>query len=89
MSVVEIIYFFTLRAWCMVYKDEKLLVEIDRKRREQPLEEFYLGLKLKKAKPTPNIERPNKLMIFDGRMKEIPQFVPNRPIPVRIIFNIH
>lgn len=96
LSGVEIIYFFTLRALCMVFKEEDKLVEIDRMKKEKPLEEFYLGLKLKNLsvkkrndkkvhfKPELIQKKPSKLMIFDGPHKEIPDFVvPKvRPAPV-------
>lgn len=95
LSGVEIIYFFTLRALCMVYKEEDKLVEIDRMKKEKPLEEFYLGLKLKTFSekkttdkkvhfdPTLLQKKPSKLMIFGGTHKEIPDFVPKmRPAPV-------
>lgn len=94
LSGVEIIYFFTLRAWCMVYTEREVLEEIDRKRREKPLEEFYLGLKLKGKDAKRDVgfkgisskmEKTSKLLIFDGKSeKEIPDFVPNRNKPVKV-----
>lgn len=87
LSGVEIIYFFTLRAFCMVYKDEEVLLEIDRKKRRKPLEEFNLGLELNfNHKKKPNFKEKNKkskLMIFDGTPRPIPQFIQNsRRFPV-------
>lgn len=74
----------------MVYKEEAVLVEIDRKNREEPVEEFYLGLKMRKPKTKKGKAKratnksPLKLLIFDGARKQIPDFVPNlRPRQVR------
>lgn len=94
LSGVEIIYFFTLRAVCMVYKDEKLLLDIDRKKKAKPMEEFYLGFKLKRPNQKKTVhftipgdkvaKNPSKLLIFDGQpRKNIPDFVPRgKPAPV-------
>lgn len=91
LSGVEIVYFFTLRALCMVYKEEEVLVEIDRKKQEKPLAKFYLGLRLRNLKKNnmnaalegKTIQK-SKLLVFDGTPQPIPIFVLNqKPLPVR------
>ncbi|XP_064537003.1 sodium channel protein Nach [Drosophila montana] len=53
LSGVEIIYYFTLRACCMVYKNRQELYEIEQRIRHEPPPAIDLQLKLKShAKPT-------------------------------------
>ncbi|TDG40555.1 hypothetical protein AWZ03_013028 [Drosophila navojoa] len=53
LSGVEIIYYFTLRACCMVYKNRQELYEIEQRIRHEPPPAIDLKLKLKShSKPT-------------------------------------
>lgn len=95
LSGVEIIYFFTLRAFCMVYKDKKVLVEIDRERRQKPMEEFNLGFQMKFNQKNNKIKektKNSKLLIFDGTPRPIPTFIPNSKrlaVQLNSIINTH
>nr|NP_001259646.1 pickpocket 23, isoform D [Drosophila melanogaster]AGB95488.1 pickpocket 23, isoform D [Drosophila melanogaster] len=51
LSGVEIIYYFTLRACCMVYKNRQELYEIEEKIRQEPPPKIDLKLSLKSHNP--------------------------------------
>ncbi|EDW75033.2 uncharacterized protein Dwil_GK19918 [Drosophila willistoni] len=63
LSGVEIIYFFTLRACCMVYKNRQELYEIEERIRHEPPPAIDLQLKLKSHSNFMNDSRPTSAVL--------------------------
>ncbi|XP_059617760.1 sodium channel protein Nach [Phlebotomus argentipes] len=53
LSGVEILYYFSLRAFCMIYKDRQVLEDIEQEKANRPPQRVNLSLKMGKGKSEP------------------------------------
>lgn len=68
LSGVEIVYYFTMRAACMLYRDSETLIKLEEESEEKILPDIDLGFKISKDQTKISTEKIYPIVIPNKKM---------------------